>query len=153
MFDLLDRPLHWIPVKWPALVPAKKDSELSVAGEVEIELRVEIVDVDEAKKLFPELFGVKDAEGPDDFDIFKKVVREWRKIKSNGRAVPMTDDNIRLLLKTPCFASAFGRSYVAALAGQKEVRSGNSNASPSGGRGEAAKSATTTSSETATASD
>lgn len=153
MFDLLDRPLHWIPVKWNALVAAKKASDLSVPGSHEIELRVELVDREEAIRMFPSIFGEGGEEQPG-LEVFKRAVKEWRKIKANGQVVPMTDENIKLLLGVPCFEAAFKVAYVTALAGQSEVREGNSSASPGGGRGVAEKAATTTpSSETANASE
>lgn len=153
MFDLLDRPLHWIPVKWKSLVAPEKESDLSVEGEHEIELRVELVDREEAKAFFPGLFGEDTADAPEGFDVFKRVVKEWRKIKANGRSVPLNDDNIRLLLNVPCFEAAFAVAYVTALAGQAEVREGNSSASPSGGRGDIEKAATTPSQETVSDSE
>lgn len=152
MFDLLDRPLHWIPVGWNSLVPPKRGEGLSIAGKHEIELRVELVDREEAVKMFPSLFG-GEGEEHEGFDIFRRVVKEWRKIKANGQAVPLTDENIKLLMGVPCFEAAFKVAYVTALAGQSEVREGNSSASPSGGRGDTEKAATTASPEIANASE
>jgi hypothetical protein len=152
MFDLLDRPLHWIPVKWAALVPAKKCSDLSVQGHHEIELRVELIDREEATGMFPALFDKDDEPVMDGFGVFKRVVKDWRKIKANGQAVPLTDENIKLLLNVPCFEAAFAVAYVTALAGQAEVREGNSSASPRGGRGDIAKAATTPSNGTVSVS-
>jgi hypothetical protein len=153
MFDLLDKPLHWIPVRWDSLLPPEKEGELSRMGQHEIELRVEIVDRDEAKRLFPTLFGENGDNAPSGFDVFKQVVHDWRKLSANGQAVPLTDDNIRKLLNVPCFEAGFGVAYVTALAGQSETRSGNSAASPSGGRKAGGKAAKTPLKETASGSE
>src|SRR5215213_11233961 len=143
MFDLLDRPLHWIPVRWKSLLTSTKKSGLSTAGEHEIELQVELVDRDEARKMFPVLFGDEETEPPEGFDVFKRVVKDWRKIKAGGKAVELSDENIRALLNVPCFEAGFAIAYVTALAGQAEVREGNSSGSPSGGREDTGKAATT----------
>lgn len=164
MFDLLDRPLHWIPVKWPALIVPENADDVSTPGEYEIDLRVELLDRPEAIWRFHALFDpgpelLKEVEEqfgdtpPDAFDTFKRVVQAWRKIKANGRKVEMTDENIKLLLKTPMFEAAFAVAYVMALGGQSKVREGNSSGLPSGGQEDSAKPATTISKETATVSE
>jgi hypothetical protein len=161
LFDLLDKPLHWISVKWPALLAPEDDSNLSQPGEHEVELRVELVDREEAIWRLPALFGEDDkprgkppeicaskdnpeewGPSPTSFDTFKRVVHSWRKISAKGRKVEMTDDNIRLLLSAPMFEAAFAIAYVSALGGRTQVREGNSGGSASGGREEPEKSAT-----------
>jgi len=151
MFDLLDRPLHWIEVSWPALIAPEDENQLSEPGKHSVELRVEIIDRDEAQFLFPALFPEDDekraeleekfignepynGKRPDSLGTFKRVVKSWRKIKSNGRRVEMTDANINLLLSAPMFEASFATSYVLALGGRAEIREKNSPGSPSDGR-------------------
>lgn len=163
MFDLLDRPLHWIAVSWPALV-SKNAAKLAEPGEHEVELRVELIDREEAIWRFPAFFDLgtlqderraeieKRGPPPDSFDTFKRVASDWRKIQSNGQKVEMNDDNIRLLLAAPMFEAAFAVAYISALGGRAMVREGNSAASPSGGRGAKKRAATNSSPEIASGS-
>lgn len=136
MFDLTDRPLHWITVEWPGLAPDETDVEgLSVPTKHKIEIRVELVDRAELKTMFPAIIGENpDAEPPSDFDLFKRVVRAWRKIVSGGQPVPFSDDNIRKLLSVPSFCPHFGAAYISAVGGAVEVREKNSPTPPSDGR-------------------
>jgi hypothetical protein len=159
MFDLLDRPLVWIPVTWPALLSGENENDLAQPGEHTVELRVELVDAEEAIALFPPLFPQRDQEAAakaDDnpqlwaFKTFKRVVKEWRKISAGGKASPpMNDKNIRLLLKAPMFIAGFASAYMTALGGRAEVREKNSVGSPSDGRAETGSEAQTESNETA----
>lgn len=137
MFDLLDRPLHWIPVKWPSLKPSGDGEGLSVSGENEVELKIEIVSREEAMRLFPAAFDMPVDEAPDpdrELNTFKRLVVDWRKISSGGKRVEMSDEHIRALLSVPMFGPAFAQSYILALGGVSEIREGNSDASPRGGR-------------------
>lgn len=145
MFDILDRPLHWIPVKWPGLAQGDSEDALSKPTEHEIELRVELVDREEIQTLFPALFG-KDTAPPTDMELFKRVVKGWRKIKANGRVPDFSDENIALLLKAPLFAPNFSTAYLDAMGGQTAIREGNSGGLPSGGQADAPNTATTTNS-------
>lgn len=163
MFDILDRPLHWIPVKWPGLSQGEDENALSTPVEHEIELRVELVDREEAKALFPVLFydGPRpnewDVEGiaeftakmdelrksaPAELELFKRLVKGWRKIKAGGRVPDFNDDNIGLLLKVPLFAPSFTEAYLDALRGRTAVREKNSESSPNNGRADEARAAT-----------
>lgn len=163
MFDLLDRPLHWIGVKWPALVTQKKDKRAE-PGEHEIELRVQLIDREEVIWRFPSLFPLDDVESemrkgveargpsPSAFDTFKSLVSDWRKLKADGRKPELNDANIKLLLAVPMFEAAFAIAYLSAVGGRVQAREGNSAASPSGGRGDTDQAAPETSSS-ATAND
>jgi hypothetical protein len=147
--------LHWITVKWPALIQPENEDEVSQPGEHEVELRVEIIDRDEAMKCFPGLFSYEPKAGekiPTGAETFKRVVKDWRKIQANGRTVELNDKNIALLLSSPMFEQAFAVAYVMALGGRAEAREGNSSASPRGGRGANGKAATKRSAKTASVS-
>ncbi|MBA3668430.1 MAG: hypothetical protein H0W65_12050 [Sphingomonas sp.] len=134
MFDLLDRPLHWITIKWPGLRQGENESELSQPADHEVELRVELLDREEVKRFFPAAFDLPDKDAPGELEIFKRVVKEWRKVVSNGRPVTMNDENMGLLLKAPMFGAAFTERYLSALGGRVEIREKNSQGSPSNGR-------------------
>lgn len=148
MFDLLDRPLVWIPVTWPALLQPENASDLAQPGEHTVELRVELVDSEEVIKLFPAMFPSRDEaaalaadEDPQSwaFKAFKKVVKEWRGLSSGGKASPpMSDKNIRLILKAPLFIAGFASAYLKAMGGRTEVREKNSVGSLSDGRADEA---------------
>ena len=156
MFDLLDRPLHWILVKWPGLIPPKEDENaVSTPGFFEIDLRVDLLDREEAIWRFPALFGLDDEDPdadrsgnawksllayreehgptPDLFESFKHIVHDWRGVNASGRRVKIDDDNIRKLLAAPMFEGAFKQAYILALGGMVEEREKNSEGSPKGG--------------------
>lgn len=162
MFDLLDRPLVWIPVTWPALLAPEQESDLAQPGEYTVELRVELIDSDEAVKLFPPMFPGRDAAAAEaadatpeiwSFKAFKRLVKDWRKISSQGRASPpLNDKNIKLLLKAPMFIAAFATAYIGALSGRVQVREKNLDGSPSVGRADTESDATMSSNETASVS-
>lgn len=137
VFDLLDRPLMWIPVRWPGLKPGP-DGGVAVPTEHEIEVEVELLD---DKEEFTKVFGLDDPaqrkEGetdPTDFDAFKRVVKNWRKLTANKIPVEFTDENIRRVLRLPNFATSLQVAYLNALAGRVETREGNSESSPANGR-------------------
>ena len=175
MFDLLDRPLVFWPVKWPGISADEKGDAVAVTHEVQ--LQIEILDDDEAREWsvtggadpFPDeraaladriseiLAGEGDGEATAlalreitkeqealaertkaatqerDLASFKRVVKGWRKVVSNGRPVQFTDDNILKLLKWPGFAVAFGNAYKDAFSAKLETREGNSEGSPANG--------------------
>lgn len=134
MFDLTDRPLHWIVVKWPGLSQDDTDDRLtSQPVEHAIELRVEIVDRAEAKDLFPAVFDIGLPQ-PEEIVVFKRVVKDWRKVVSKGVPVKMTEANIRKLLEVPMFGASFTAAYISALGGRVEIREKNSGGSPSNGQ-------------------
>jgi len=133
MYDLLDRPLVFIPVEWPGLIATEDGGAISTTHRVEIQ--VEILDRDEftawaAKGL---LTPEGDARVAHELEVFREVAKGWRKIKSAGRTPEFSDDNILALLRKPGFVSAFGPAYLKAFAGQVEVRTGNSAGSPEHG--------------------
>lgn len=130
MFDLLDRPLHWITVKWPGLAQGEDESALSQRTDHEVELRVELLDREEVKTFFPAAFDLPDDGAPGELEIFKRVTKEWRKVVAKGRPVTMDDANMALLLKAPMFGAAFTESYLKAMGGRVEIREKNSQGSP-----------------------
>lgn len=141
MFDLTDRPLVWVPVKWPVLRPSEKEGETAVEHEVSIEIEVEIKDRDELVELTSEMFGLdsskeKELEGLSPEQIversralevtqFMTLVRDWRKFKAAGKPVEFTAENVRKLLSVPGFLTAFQTAYFNACAGKVETRKGN----------------------------
>jgi hypothetical protein len=133
MFDLVDRPLVWIPVKWEAVAPGPDDG-LAVTVEVEVHILVELIDRKEFKRLF-----LSEDDAPES-DIIERVVRNWRKVTERGAAVPYSPEKMAVLLEAPGFAKAFGDSYVAAMAGRGETREKNSESSPNNGRAEGTQS-------------
>ncbi len=157
MYDILDCQLHWIPVVFPVLRKVEGDDDaLSVMGEAEIEVRVELVDREEAVELFPRMFDRDTDKEPKlgEVDLFERLVKDWRGIKAGGNPFPLNRDNVAKLLKVPMFTHSFADAYVAALAGRVAVREGNSGGLPSGGQADAPKAVpTTSSSETAAASE
>lgn len=130
-FDLLDRPLVWIPVTWPGLAPSDVEGEVAKVVEHRVDIQVEILPRDELERMF---YPKGDAEPVDDFDAFKRIAQGWRKLVAHGRPVEFTDDNIRLLLNVSGFPTALQTHYLKACAGKVETREGNSDASPSDGR-------------------
>lgn len=154
MFDLTDRPLHWISVKWPGLAQDDDANLTSQPTEHEVELRVELVDREEAKDLFPAVFDLDDRQQPEEMVVFKRIVKDWRKVVARGAVVKMTEANIGKMLRVPMFGAAFTNAYIAALGGRVEVREKNSNGSPSNGRAAGQKAATkATSTKSVGASD
>lgn len=146
MFDLTERPLHWITVEWPGLSQDEADADgLSVPTKHMVELRVELVDREELKDLFPAIFAPDENRASlEEVVIFKRVVKAWRKIVSGGVPVKFSEPNIKKLLSVPMFAGAFTGAYVTAVAGMVETREKNSQTPPSSGRAAEAGQATTT---------
>lgn len=136
MFDLAQETLVWIPIRWPGL---KQDGEgLAVNTEHEIEVQAVLLEADEFRAMF---YGTGEDDQPEEPDAelkrFKRMVKNWRKIKSGNASVVMTDDNIRRLLKQPNFGTGFDTSYVKAWAGRLEEREKNSvDSSTAGPEGE-----------------
>jgi len=135
-FDLLDKPLIYIPVKWPGL--KADDNGDAVAVEHTVDVQIELLDVD----LLNEWLAASDKIAADadtaarrihDRETFKTVAKNWRGVSSNGKNVPFTDDNIDRMLQVPNFASGFGVAYRNAWSGQAELREGNSAGSPANG--------------------
>ena len=137
MFDLADKRMVWIPVRWPGV--AAPDAE-GVAQNVEheIECFVELLDKDRLKEVFyPERDEDDDPDEAEklerDLGKFMAVVTDWRKVKSGGASAPFNKDNARKILKVPMFASGFEESYIAAWSGQLEIREKNSDGSSATG--------------------
>ena len=138
MFDLADRALVWIPVKWGMLKPSDKPDGIAVEHEVSIELEVEVKDRDELVALTAEMFG-SDVDESDDMtpeqiaaksrvkalSQFMSIVQSWRKFKNGGKEVEFTADNARKLLAVPGFLNGFQQAYFNACAGKIETRKGN----------------------------
>lgn len=137
MFDLADRPLVFIPVKWTVLKPGEGEDALAVETEAVVEVEVEIKDRDELLALFEDTFGEDDTvEGAEvggerlkgrelEVKRFLAIVRRWRKVVSGRKALELNEENARKLLSVPGFASAFETSYLAACAGKADIRKGN----------------------------
>lgn len=140
MFDLADRPLVFIPVKWTVLKPGEtKDGEegLAVEQEAVVEVEVEIKDRTELLALFEDTFG--ETEGVEGAEVdgtrltgrelevkrFMAVVKRWRKVVNGSKPLELNEENARKLLAVPGFASAFETSYLAACAGKADIRKGN----------------------------
>lgn len=130
VFDLLDRPLVWIEVRWPGLKPGP---EGGLAEEVEhvIELQVEVVDRDR----LIELFALEEGMTPvDDLTAFRELVKDWRKIVAAGNPLPFEEANIKRLLALPSFSTSLQAAYLGACAGKAKLREGNSEGSRVNGR-------------------
>ena len=141
MFDLTDRPLVWVPVKWQVLRPNEIEGETAVEHEVSIDIEVEVKDRDELVELASEMFGLDGAKAKEVEDLepqaiiersralevtqFMSIVRDWRKFKAGGKPVEFNADNVRKLLAVPGFLNAFQTAYFNACAGKLETRKGN----------------------------
>jgi len=142
MFDVLDRPLLWIPVRWPGLKPSGPDGlGVAEAVENEIEILVELKDADGVKLLTDP--DEEEAKTPK-IDAFMSFATDWRKIKSGGTPLPFSRENADLLIKRQLpFFDAFRLAYINAMLGRVETREGNSDASPQDGPAGGAANATT----------
>jgi len=145
MFDLLDRPLFYLPVKWPGVVPG--DDGGATLTEHMVEIQVELLDREEFNAWMIE--GSKDVEDmtaeerqAHELTTIKGVAKGWRKIKANGRNPDFSDENIAKLLGFPGFVSAFGEAYMNAWNAKIEIRSGNSEGSPANGQADGPTGAT-----------
>lgn len=130
MFDLADKRLVWIPVRWPGVIPGKKDGEPAQSTTHEIECQCELVDRDRLSEIFtptPEQTKMSEAER------FLCLVHDWRGVKMGKTSAPMTAENVALMLKVPMFADGFNKSYMAAWTGQLELREKNFNDSSADG--------------------
>jgi hypothetical protein len=142
MFDLAEKRLAWIPVKWPGFASAGDDVGRPV--EHEVELRVELPDLDRFATLFMDPVAEDGTKLPNrtdaDFDEWKagkvdddrradELVVDWRKVMNAGTPVPFTPEAMRKLLRVPNFSRSFFESYAAAYAGREKLRAGNSEGS------------------------
>lgn len=132
MFDLSEKRLVWIPLRWNGL-KANGDG-LAENTEFEIEALVELVDHERLRELFPADTGseLSDAEK------FTALVSDWRGVRDGNNPVPFTEANVARLLLVPMFGSGFESSYIKAWTGQVEIREKNSPASSDGGRADEA---------------
>jgi hypothetical protein len=147
MFDLADKRLVWIPVKWPGV--KANDEGIAEPHTHQIECQVELVDQERLNEIFhrkDEAEGEDEPEAREAAEIvkFRGLVHDWRGVKLGTQSAPMTDENIALILKVPMFATGFENSYIDAWTGQLEAREKNSNASSGagalgGGRGKKTK--------------
>lgn len=131
MFDLLDRPLVFIPVKWPGLAQGPDGSAVPIEHVVDIQ--VEILDQVAVNEWLVK--GSKTQTAPakqraHEIDTFRSVAKNWRGLKNSP---VFDDDNIAKLLVWPGFADAFGVAYLNAWNAKVETREGNSVGSPANG--------------------
>lgn len=133
-FDLLDRPLVFIPVRWSGLKPA--DDGTAEVVEHLVEIQVDILDKDEIAEWLKLSNGTVDEDKQREhaLNVFRTVAKGWRKIKAKGRAVEFDDENIYRLLRWPGFDTAFSTAYWEAWQGRTETREKNSASSPADGR-------------------
>lgn len=133
MFDIAQRILVWVPIKWPGV--KQTGNELAEPTTHEIEAQVELVDAARLK----EIFG---GDGIDsqltELEKFRALVSDWRGVVASGASAPMTDENIKALLRVPMFAAGFERSYIDAWTGQLELREKNSSDSSGAGQADGA---------------
>lgn len=141
MFDLAERPLVWIPVKWGMLKPSEETDKTAVEHEVSIEIEVEVKDRDELIALTGEMFGLSGSDKPDDskktqaeiiaearnkeIEQFLALVNNWRKFNDGGKPVKFDAENVKRLLAVPGFLTGFQTAYLNACAGKSETREGN----------------------------
>jgi len=139
VFDLLDRPLIFIPVEWPGLIA--NDAGDAVPTTHSLEVQIELLDRAEFTEWMKEGSTEADEELSQADKIarerstFRRVAKGWRKIKANGRVPEFSDENIERLLMFPGFNNAFGTAYIAAWSGKVATREGNSAGSPVNGPG------------------
>lgn len=131
MFDLLDRPLVFIPVKWPGLKQGPDGA--AVPTEHVVDIQVEILDQVAVNEWLQK--GAKTQPTPakqriHEIDTFRAVAKNWRGLKNSP---VFDDDNIAKLLVWPGFADAFGVAYLNAWNAKVETREGNSEGSPANG--------------------
>lgn len=136
MFDIADRPLVFIPIKWTVLRPGEGDDANAVEVDAIVEVEVEVKDRDELLILFDDYFGEPE-NGEVKIDEqrlsgralelkrFMALVSRWRKVVAGGKPLELNEDNARKMLLVPGFATAFEASYLAACAGKSEIRKGN----------------------------
>lgn len=146
MFDLLQRNLVWIPVKWPGLKPSEIEGETAVEVEHSISLQVEILGRTEFAAWIAPPPPAKNAAAQSDRELqqFKTVVQDWRGVVDGAKSLPFADENICRLLQVPNFNTGFGDAYYKAWQGQAETRESNSESLPPVGQAGEAISGTAT---------
>lgn len=138
MFDLSDRPLVLIPVKWAVLRPGRGKGATAVPQDITIKVEVELKDRDELVELFPEYLDggwpIVEDEAPEEtrartlnleVDRFMKLVQSWSGVVDNGSPVEISPEVVAAMMKRPGFSQAFDKAYFAACAGKLETRKGN----------------------------
>lgn len=133
-FDLLDRPLVYVPIKWPGV--GQSDDGAAVAVEHMVEVQVELLDRDEfADWIVDANRDIEDKADRSAHELatFKRVAKGWRKVRMSNRAAPFDDGNIATLLRFPGFVTAFGTTYMDTWRGEVAIREGNSEGSPATG--------------------
>ncbi|WP_439532028.1 hypothetical protein [Polymorphobacter sp.] len=124
----------WWPVKW--LEPVDGGG----AQEASIELKLRRLGTAEAEAVL-ELSNR---------DLLNRVAVDWRgALDAAGNPVPFEDPWISAWLDIVPVPAAIGEAWLRCLRAQPEIRSGNFEASPGGGPGEAAPTAAATSSKPA----
>jgi hypothetical protein len=142
MFDLAEKRLVWIPVRWPGLKPGKGEGPAEETTH-EILCQVDLVDRDQLRGLFAfadtddkTKGSVVEVPPADELAKFRALCTDWKGVKTGTKSAPMTDENILKMLEVPNFAAGFQTSYLTAWQGRLEEREKNSSSSSSGGRAE-----------------
>ena len=154
MFDLSEKPLVWIPVKWLSLRPGPKAGDLAVEHENEIKVEVELKDRDELVEFFADALSetpqgkalkdsvagdaAQDVEAPigeeagekpsprvTEAERFLGLVKNWSGVADKGQPIELNLANAKRMLAVPGFAGAFETAYLLACAGKVETRKGN----------------------------
>ena len=143
MFDLAERPLVWIAVKWSILKPSEEADKTAVEHEVSVELEVEVKDRDELIVIAGDMFGLTEGEEKPkvadkrtplelaaaarekEVDQFLLIVSNWRKLADGGKPVAFDRANVKRILAIPGFTNGFQTAYFLACAGKTEAREGN----------------------------
>lgn len=138
MFDLSDRPLVWVPVKWSVLRPGRGAKATAIPTDVTIKVEVELLDREQLAEFYPEIVGeslpVVEDETPQeartrhmDAEVsrFMRVVNAWSGVKNGTADVELSEDVVRQMMLRPGFSIAFDKAFIAACAGKLETRRGN----------------------------
>lgn len=144
MFDLSAPRLTWIPVRWKGVQDDEDGRGQSM--EHEIECRVDLVDSDRMKEIFPAAADEEAEDGPEELsnlEKFKALTKDWRGVVAGGKPVPFDDEAISKMLRLPNFAQGFEMSYLKAWMGQVEYREKNSSALSAGGAADKARARST----------
>jgi hypothetical protein len=134
-FDLLSRPLVFIPVEWPGLIEGADGAGVPTTHTVD--MQVEILEREELQAWID--LSKKDASNgrldlAAELEIVKTVAKGWRKIKANNATPVFNDENLLKLIRWPGFIEAFTSAYFDAWNGRVKAREGNSEGSPANGR-------------------
>lgn len=141
MFDLAEKRLAWIPIKWNGLRPGPDG--VAEPCDFEIQVLAEILDADDLLATFgtpsddhdeKQKALVEQAQKLTNLERFKRVVSDWRNIIIHGKPAEFTDENIEKLLAKAMFGVGFDTSYLKAWSGHPELALKNSEGSSSSGQ-------------------